>query len=196
MREAAVKATEDTIRNAVMFGAKAVVLHLGTAGPSGISPQAGPDLRARRFPQPRLLRAEGEGGAAAARGVQESVAAGEGMPRAAWWSWRARTRSSSASRSARTSRNFPTRSSSTRCWRPSRARSSATGTTSGTRSARRFFGWHDHIETLAHRRERLFGLHIHDCRRPQEDHLPLGHGEIQFNALLPLVRKPLSVFWN
>ncbi len=57
----------------------------------------------------------------------------------------------------------------------------------GHSQRKEFFGWHDHIETLAHRRERLFGLHIHDCRRPQEDHLPLGHGEIQFNALLPLV---------
>ena len=57
----------------------------------------------------------------------------------------------------------------------------------GHAQRKEFLGWHDHIETLARRRDRLFGLHIHDCRRPTEDHLPLGHGEIQFNALLPLV---------
>src|SRR5271170_5898221 len=37
MREAAIKATEDTIRHAEKFGAKAVVLHLGSAGAEGIS---------------------------------------------------------------------------------------------------------------------------------------------------------------
>ena len=37
MREAAIRATQDTIRNAAMFGSKAVVMHLGRAGPVGIS---------------------------------------------------------------------------------------------------------------------------------------------------------------
>jgi len=53
-------------------------------------------------------------------------------------------------------------------------------------SARKdFLGWHTHAETLRLRAPRLMGCHIHDCRRPQDDHLPLGHGEIEFSALLP-----------
>ena len=50
-----------------------------------------------------------------------------------------------------------------------------------------FMGWHSHVETLRLRAPRLFGCHIHDCRRPQDDHLPLGHGEIEFAPLLPLL---------
>ena len=37
MRKAAVKATEETIRHAARFGARAVILHLGSAGPYGVS---------------------------------------------------------------------------------------------------------------------------------------------------------------
>ena len=37
MRDAAVKATQDTIRHAATFGAKAVILHLGRAGPAGVT---------------------------------------------------------------------------------------------------------------------------------------------------------------
>src|SRR5476651_1860790 len=37
MREAAIKASEETIRHAAKFGAKAVVFHLGSAGPYGVT---------------------------------------------------------------------------------------------------------------------------------------------------------------
>jgi sugar phosphate isomerase/epimerase len=57
----------------------------------------------------------------------------------------------------------------------------------GHSQSKEFLGWHDHAETLRLRAPRLFGAHIHDCRRPQEDHLPLGHGEIAFSSLLPLM---------
>ncbi|MCE0498868.1 MAG: sugar phosphate isomerase/epimerase [Methylacidiphilales bacterium] len=55
----------------------------------------------------------------------------------------------------------------------------------GHAARKEFLGWHSHAETLRLRAPRLLGCHIHDCRRPQEDHLPLGHGEIDFSALLP-----------
>src|SRR5476651_841988 len=37
MRDAAVKASQETIRQAVRFGASAVVFHLGSAGPYGVT---------------------------------------------------------------------------------------------------------------------------------------------------------------
>jgi len=57
----------------------------------------------------------------------------------------------------------------------------------GHAARKEFLGWHDHAETLRLRAPRLIGLHIHDCRRPSDDHLPLSHGEIDFAALLPIV---------
>jgi len=57
----------------------------------------------------------------------------------------------------------------------------------GHSARKEFMGWHSHFETLKLRSPRLLGCHIHDCRRPQDDHLPLGHGEIDFPSLLPLV---------
>jgi sugar phosphate isomerase/epimerase len=57
----------------------------------------------------------------------------------------------------------------------------------GHAALKEFLGWHDHAETLRLRAPRLIGLHVHDCRRPNRDHLPLGHGEIDFPSLLPLV---------
>jgi sugar phosphate isomerase/epimerase len=57
----------------------------------------------------------------------------------------------------------------------------------GHAARKEFLGWHTHIETLRLRAPRLLGLHIHDCRRPGDDHLPLSHGEIDFAALLPIV---------
>jgi len=55
----------------------------------------------------------------------------------------------------------------------------------GHSARKEFLGWHSHLETLQLRSPRILGCHIHDCRRPQEDHLPLGHGEIDFPPLLP-----------
>jgi sugar phosphate isomerase/epimerase len=55
----------------------------------------------------------------------------------------------------------------------------------GHAARKEFLGWHSHLETLQLRSPRILGCHIHDCRRPQDDHLPLGHGEINFAELLP-----------
>jgi sugar phosphate isomerase/epimerase len=57
----------------------------------------------------------------------------------------------------------------------------------GHAARKEYLGWHSHAETLRLRAPRLLGCHVHDCRRPQEDHLPLGHGEIDFSALLPVI---------
>ena len=52
-----------------------------------------------------------------------------------------------------------------------------------------YLGWHDHAETLARRRPRLLGCHIHDCTPPDHDHRPLSPEgtAIPFAALLPLL---------
>jgi sugar phosphate isomerase/epimerase len=55
----------------------------------------------------------------------------------------------------------------------------------GHAARKEFLGWHSQAETLKLRSTRILGCHIHDCRRPGEDHLPLGHGEIEFSTLLP-----------
>jgi sugar phosphate isomerase/epimerase len=57
----------------------------------------------------------------------------------------------------------------------------------GHAARKAFLGWHDHAETLRLRAPRLLGCHIHDCRRPSDDHLPLSHGEIDFASLLPIL---------
>jgi sugar phosphate isomerase/epimerase len=57
----------------------------------------------------------------------------------------------------------------------------------GHAARKEFLGWHSHEETLRLRAPRLLGCHIHDCRRPDQDHLPLSHGEIDFATLLPIL---------
>ncbi|PTX97428.1 hypothetical protein DB346_20755 [Verrucomicrobia bacterium LW23] len=57
----------------------------------------------------------------------------------------------------------------------------------GSAARKEFLGWHTHEETLRRRRDRLIGCHVHDCRAPSEDHLPLGHGEINFSLLVPML---------
>ena len=52
-----------------------------------------------------------------------------------------------------------------------------------------YLGWHDHAETLARRRSRLLGCHIHDCTPPDHDHQPLSPEgtSVAFSELLPLL---------
>jgi len=57
----------------------------------------------------------------------------------------------------------------------------------GHAACKEFLGWHSHAETLKLRAPRLIGCHVHDCRRPSIDHIALSHGEIDFSALLPVL---------
>jgi hypothetical protein len=131
-----------------------------------------------RFLNRRYADIKVRGGEAAQKNFERS---GRGSRNASTRSspWPGNKRSGSASKSARFSRSFPTR----RNFRSARRLSAG-----GGRLLARFrpfraqgiLGWHSHAETLRLRAPRLIGCHIHDCRRPQEDHLPLGHGEIAF----------------
>ncbi len=54
----------------------------------------------------------------------------------------------------------------------------------GNSAAQDFLTWHSHEETLDQFRNRVFGCHIHDWRAPKSDHLSLGHGNLDFPSLL------------
>jgi len=55
----------------------------------------------------------------------------------------------------------------------------------GARTA--LLGWHDHRATLVRRQPRWIGAHIHDFVPPKRDHRPVGAGTIDFPALVPLL---------
>ncbi len=186
MRDAAIKATEVTIRHAAKFGSRAVVLHLGSAGPVGVSR--------------KLRRIYERGGFLNREYCDLKVKAVQQRREAAKTVWprvreclkpivdlagELKIKLGFEIREA--FEEFPNEIEFTEVLDAFPREVVGYWHDFGHSQAKEFLGWHDHIETLARRRDRLFGLHIHDCRRPQEDHLPLGHGEIQFNALLPLV---------
>ena len=188
MRTAAIKATEDTIRNAAMFGAKAVILHLGSAGPSGVTRKLEKHLRKGRLPQSHLRRPQGQGRDPAQGIVQAHLAAREAVSRSAGGPGGRAEYPARASRSARTSRNFPTRWSSRKCSRRFRPRSSVTGTilairrprnsSAGTTTSRRWRGpqgraFSARIFTIAGGRRRT------TC--------PSVMGRSAFTSLLPLI---------
>ena len=186
MRMAAVKASEDTIRHAAKFGASAVVFHLGSAGPRGVtrrleslyekggfldSDYAETKVKAVLERRERFKRVWPR--------VQECLKplvalAGELKVRLGFEIREIFEEFPHEEEFPEVLQAFPPEV--VGYWHDF-----------GHSQAKEFLGWHDHLETLALRRARLFGAHIHDCRRPAEDHLPLGHGEIDFSALLPLM---------
>jgi sugar phosphate isomerase/epimerase len=186
MRAAAVKASEETIRQAARFGAKVVVFHLGSAGPYGVTRKLKGIYRRGGF----LNREYTEIKVKAVRQRQEGfrklwprvkacldplVALAGGLKIRLGFEIRQEFE------------EFPHEEEF-----PEILEAFPPGIVGywhdfGHSQCKEFLGWHDHLETLALRKTRLLGAHIHDCRRPQEDHLPLGHGEIAFTALLPLM---------
>jgi sugar phosphate isomerase/epimerase len=186
MRAAAVKASEDTIRNAAKFGARAVIFHLGSAGPYGVTDKLericlnGGFLN-RRYTDIKVR---------AVRNRQESfkvvwpriktcleplvALAGELNIRLGFESRQLFEEFPHEEEFPQVLASFPAEV--VGYWHDF-----------GHCQCKEFLGWHDHAETLKLRAPYMFGAHIHDCRRPQEDHLPLGHGEIAFTSLLPLM---------
>ena len=186
MRNSARKASEETIRQAAKLGASAVVFHLGQGGPSGVTDQlealylkggflnrryAGIKLRAVKqrkinFGQvwPRVKEC-----------LDPLVAmAGEMKVRLGFEIREVFEEFPHEEEMAQVLEAFPPEV--VGYWHDF-----------GHSARKEFLGWHSHFETLKLRAPRLIGCHIHDCRRPQDDHLPLGHGKIEFSALLPLV---------
>jgi sugar phosphate isomerase/epimerase len=186
MRAAAIKATEDTLRHAAKFGAKAVILHLGSAGPAGVTQKLESiyekggflnrtyaDLKVKAVIQrkesykriwPRVKTC-----------LEPIVAlAGELKIRLGFEIREDFEEFPHEEEFPEVLEAFPPEV--VGYWHDF-----------GHAARKEFLGWHDHAETLRRRAPRLLGCHVHDCRRPLKDHLALSHGEIEFAALLPLL---------
>ena len=188
IRAAAIKATGETIRHAAKFGSKVVIMHLGSAGPRGVTPK----LENIYFKGGFLNRSYTNIKVKAVRQRQDNfktvwprvktcleplvALAGELNVRLGFEIRQEFEEFPNEEEFVEVLAAFPPEV--VGYWHDF-----------GHSQAKEFMGWHDHAESLALRAPRMFGAHIHDCRRPQEDHLPLGHGEIAFSTLLPLVPK-------
>jgi sugar phosphate isomerase/epimerase len=184
IRNIARKATEETIRQAAKLGAKGVIFHLGRAGPSGISYKLetlylkGEFLR-RRYTDAKVeavIKRKKNFPTAWAR-VKECLdplvaLAGELKIRLGFEIREVFEEFPNEEEMPLVLEAFPPEV--VGYWHDF-----------GHSARKEFMGWHSHLETLQLRSSRILGCHIHDCRRPQEDHLPLGHGEIDFPPLLP-----------
>jgi len=186
MRKAAIKATEETIRHAARFGSRAVILHLGSAGPDGTTRKLERIYDRGGF----LNRSYTEVKVQAVRKRQESF-------QVVWPRVKACLDPLVALAGELKIRlgleirqefeEFPHEEEFPQILAAYPPEVVGYWHDFGHSQSKDFLGWHDHAETLRLRSPRMFGAHIHDCRRPQEDHLPLGHGEIAFSALLPLI---------
>ena len=186
MRAAAVKASHDTIRHAAKFGAKAVVLHLGSAGPYGVSKK----LEAIYAKGGYLNRSYTDLKVQAVKKRQEAF-------KVVWPRAKACLEPLVALAGELNMKlgfeirqefeEFPHEEEFPEILAAFPQEVVGYWHDFGHSQCKEFFGWHDHVETVRLRAPRLIGCHIHDCRRPQEDHLPLGHGEIAFSSILPLL---------
>ncbi len=186
IRNSARKASEETIRQAAKLGARAVVFHLGRAGPSGVSDKLESiyekgGFLTRRYTEikVRAVQQRKENFEHVWPRIKECITplvdmAGELKIRLGFEIREVFEEFPHEEEMAGVLDSFS--SEVVGYWHDF-----------GHAARKEFFGWHDHGETLRLRSSRLIGCHIHDCRRPQEDHLPLGHGEIDFFSLLPHV---------
>jgi sugar phosphate isomerase/epimerase len=184
VRTLARKASEETIRQASRLGAKAVIMHLGRAGPHGVTEKLEALYKRGRFLDRRYADVKVE--AVKQRKLNFEVAwprvrdlleplvtlAGELKIRLGF-------------EIREVFEEFPHEEEF-----PVVLATFSTDVVGywhdfGHAARKEFLGWHSHAESLRLRKPRIIGCHVHDCRRPQEDHLPLGHGEIAFSALLP-----------
>jgi sugar phosphate isomerase/epimerase len=188
MRAAAIKASQETIRHAAKLGARAVIFHLGRAGPSGVTDKLEKIYLDGGF----LNRRYADIKVQAVRKRKESFPmvwsrvkacleplvelAGELKIRLGF-------------EIRQEFEEFPHEEEFPAVLEAFSPEVVGYWHDFGHSQSKEFLGWHDHAETLRIRSPRWIGSHIHDCRRPQEDHLPLGHGEIQFTTLLPMMPK-------
>ena len=185
VRVMARKASEETIRQAARLGAKAVICHLGRAGPHGITPKLD-DLYGRgRFLDRRYtelkveaVRKRKENFDTAWHRVRDILEplvslAGELGVRLGFEIREVFEEFPNEEEMPVVLDSFPPEV--VGYWHDF-----------GHAARKEFLGWHSQAESLKLRQPRILGCHVHDCRRPQEDHLPLGHGEIAFETLLPV----------
>ena len=185
MRVMARKASEETIRQAARLGAKAVIFHLGRAGPPGVSRKL-EDLYLRgHFLDRRYTAVKVEAVKKRKANFDETwhrvrdileplvTLAGELKVRLGFEIREVFEEFPNEEEMPLVLDTFPPEV--VGYWHDF-----------GHSARKEFLGWHSQEESLRLRAPRILGCHVHDCRRPQEDHLPLGHGEIAFSTLLPI----------
>ncbi len=184
VRVIARKASEETIRQAARLGAKGVVFHLGRAGPAGTTPALEKlygrgEFLSRRYAgiKVRAVEQRRKNFDVAWPRVKEMLEplvalAGELKVRLGFEIREIFEEFPHEEEMAQVLEAFPPGV--VGYWHDF-----------GHAARKEFLGWHSHAETLRRRAGRILGCHVHDCRRLAEDHLPLGHGEIDFAALLP-----------
>ena len=185
VRVMARKASEDTIRHAAKLGARAVILHLGRAGPHGVTPKLEKLYQRGRFlDRPyteikveavQVRQKSSEVIWPRVRDILEPLVnlAGELKVRLGFEIREDFEEFPNEEEMPSVLATFPPEV--VGYWHDF-----------GHAARKEYLGWHSHLESLKLRAGRILGCHIHDCRRPQEDHLPLGHGEIAFGELLPI----------
>jgi len=184
-RAAARKASEETIRNAAKLGARAVVCHLGRGGPRGVTD--------------KLEKLYNQGDFLTRRYTNLKVDAVRKRKERFQWTW-ARVKDTldplvALAGELKIKLGFEIREDFEEFPHEEEMPFVLDSFSSevvgywhdfGHAACKEFLGWHSQAETLKLRSSRLIGCHVQDCRRPREDHLPLGHGEIDFSALLPV----------
>lgn len=186
IRSAARKASEETIRQAAKLGARAVVLHLGSAGPRGITRKLEALYNEGRFLD-RLYTDLKVKAVLKRRLYYETIwpRVKEGLEPLVALAGELKIRLGFEIRED--FEEFPHEEEFPGVLDSFPAEVVGYWHDFGHAARKEFLGWHSHYETLKARAPRLIGCHVHDCRRPDDDHLALSHGEIEFASLLPLV---------
>jgi sugar phosphate isomerase/epimerase len=184
VRAMARRSTEETIRQAAKLGAQAVICHLGSAGPAGITSKLEKLYHRGEFLQRPYTEAK-----------VEAVGKRQELFKGAWFRVRdileplvmlaGELKVKLGFEIREDFEEFPNEEEMPLVLETFPPEVVGYWYDFGHSARKEFLGWHSQVETLFLRKDRLLGCHVHDCRRPQDDHLPLGHGEIQYSALLP-----------
>lgn len=188
IRALAVRRTLDTLDFAVRVKAPAVVLHLGWAGPRGVSEKLVHAWEDGRFLDRRYVRAK-VAAVAARRALFETVY-GRVRPCLEQVAAAARERGVRLGFEIREDyAEFPDEVEMEQLLADFPADVAGYWHDFGHSQAKEYLGWHDHAATLRRwiGRGRLLGCHIHDCVAPDHDHRPVGVGGTDFATLAPLV---------
>jgi sugar phosphate isomerase/epimerase len=186
LRKYAIHATLETIRHAALVKAPAVILHLGWAGPSGVSDKLEELYFQNRFLSRPYVKTKVRATVARRKISAKMVA-------------RVRECLEPAVALAATEKirlgieiredfeEFPNEEEMPLILNSFSAHTVGYWHDFGHAARKDNLGWHTHDLTLRNLQKRLVGCHVHDCLPPCRDHLPLGKGAINFSALVPLL---------
>ncbi len=182
-RAKAVELTCATIRNAAMVGARAVVLHLGWAGPGGVTSRLTARWKRGRFLDRTYVRIKLDAvqqRRALYDGVWQRLA--EGLEKLGAEARACNVRLGIEMREC--FEEFPNTEELPRVLEALPADVFGYWHDFGHAARQDFLSWHTHAETLARLAPRLLGCHLHDANPPDLDHQPMGTGQIDWPALI------------